>query len=338
MEIKTYAPVIIPTLNRFDHFRRLIESLARCTHANKTEVVIGLDYPPSEKYVEGYEKIKTYLPTITGFKKITVFTTVQNLGQGKNMKRCFDYVFQHYDRCICSEDDNEVSPCFLDYMNKALGIFKDDPKVVSVSGYNHREFYNQGKYKAYYTKDSCAWGVGFWQTKETTILNLLNDNNYFKSVVHSYFKSKKIVDIYPALYSMLDTMIKRNVSWGDVKRTTINILEGYYQIQPAISLVRNNGFDGSGEHCGIDENWGMQEISKELIFDFSEDIGPFDTDTNKKALYCQCLSKENRESDLYRIRQILYENTLPFYTEYKLFRHYVHITRIAICKKLGVIK
>ena len=53
-----YSPIIIPTLNRFTHFKNCVESLAACTNADKTELIIGLDYPPSEKYVDGWIKIK----------------------------------------------------------------------------------------------------------------------------------------------------------------------------------------------------------------------------------------------------------------------------------------
>lgn len=43
-----YSPVIIPTLNRYEHFRECLESLEHCVDADKTTVYIGLDYPPSE--------------------------------------------------------------------------------------------------------------------------------------------------------------------------------------------------------------------------------------------------------------------------------------------------
>ena len=57
-----YAPVVIPTLNRFEHFKQCLESLERCNNADKTEVYVALDYPPSDKYVEGGEKLmSTYL-------------------------------------------------------------------------------------------------------------------------------------------------------------------------------------------------------------------------------------------------------------------------------------
>ena len=129
----TYYPVYIPTLNRYTHFKRCVESLARNTHADKTELVIGLDYPPEEKYVEGYLKIKGYIPTINGFGKLTVFERGENYGASANSLALLEYVFTHYDAAIATEDDNEFSPCFLDFMNKALKAYKDDEKVVSIS-------------------------------------------------------------------------------------------------------------------------------------------------------------------------------------------------------------
>ena len=56
-----YAPVIIPTLNRYEHFKNCLESLEACVGADFTDVYVALDYPPSEKYVEGWKKIDIYL-------------------------------------------------------------------------------------------------------------------------------------------------------------------------------------------------------------------------------------------------------------------------------------
>lgn len=58
-----YYPICIPTLCRYEKFKECIESLAHNTIASKTDLIIGLDFPPSEKYREGYEKIKEYIPS-----------------------------------------------------------------------------------------------------------------------------------------------------------------------------------------------------------------------------------------------------------------------------------
>ena len=81
-----YAPVIIPTLCRYKHFKECLESLSKCKWAEETEVFIGLDYPAKESHRPGYEKIKSYLKEVGDmtFKKIHVFEREVNYGAGKN--------------------------------------------------------------------------------------------------------------------------------------------------------------------------------------------------------------------------------------------------------------
>ena len=52
-----YAPIYIPTLNRFGHLKKCLESLMANSWASKTDVFIALDFPPSEKYKEGWLKV-----------------------------------------------------------------------------------------------------------------------------------------------------------------------------------------------------------------------------------------------------------------------------------------
>lgn len=67
-----YAPILIPTMCRYNHFFRLIESLKVNTWAKYTDIYIGLDYPPSSKYEEGYKQICEYLDG--DFSEFTRFT------------------------------------------------------------------------------------------------------------------------------------------------------------------------------------------------------------------------------------------------------------------------
>lgn len=64
-----YAPVLIPTLNRYDHLRRCLESLSRCSWAEYTDVFVALDYPPEqnrEKYEDGWRQNRAYLRSLQG--------------------------------------------------------------------------------------------------------------------------------------------------------------------------------------------------------------------------------------------------------------------------------
>lgn len=78
MEIKNYAPVIIPTLCRDVHFKRCLESLEKCTAAEYTDVYVGLDYPAIEKHVEGWKKIDGYLNPKNTEEYATAIRAFQN--------------------------------------------------------------------------------------------------------------------------------------------------------------------------------------------------------------------------------------------------------------------
>ena len=76
-----YAPVIIPTLNRYEHFCKCLESLEICTGAEYTDVYMALDYPPSDKYVDGWKKVDAFLQEKeknNNFKSLIVYRRKEN--------------------------------------------------------------------------------------------------------------------------------------------------------------------------------------------------------------------------------------------------------------------
>ncbi len=259
MELIKFAPIIIPTLNRYNHFCRCIESLAGCTHAKETELIIGLDYPPSEKYEEGWKKICEYLPTITGFKKVTIHKRKNNFGAVENTKSLIKYVESISDRYIFSEDDNEFSPCFLDFMNKGLEYYKDNDKVLSISGFNQ---YHVSNASIVFTYDNSAWGLGRWRDK-------YNPCNADTQKAASSIKGIiKLFHYYPALLNSIISALRKGKIYGDANMSCYSIAHDCYQLRPSETLVRNWGHDGSGEHCGASDRFINMELPTNDVFSF----------------------------------------------------------------------
>lgn len=324
----TIYPVLIPTLNRYNHLVNCVESLSKCSLASQTELVIGVDYPPTEKYVDGYKQICNYIPNITGFGKVTFFYHKKNLGPVGNSTFLKNYCFSKYDALIYTEDDNVFAPNFLDFMNKTLNLFANDDRISSVSGYSPANIDSTSSYTAYLSKDNNAWGMGVWKNKEQRNANLLNDDQYFKSVLRSPLKGRKIIKTYPMLYLMLHIMVRDHENWGDAKRATMNIIENKFQLRPICSLVRNNGFDGSGVHCG-NSVVPQQDLNDNLWFDFSVDLK--ENQYVVKELYEQLLPKneEDRNKTLNRIYNTFLNNINPlkYYHIGRRFRNIFGIIR-----------
>ena len=165
-----YAPVIIPTLCRYEHFKRCIKSLAACTGANNTDIYIGLDFPLKDSHKEGYDKISNFLPQIKGFKNVFIIRHKTNKGPTENTRELLEIVKSKYEYYIYTEDDNEFSPNFLEYINEGLRKYISNPKIIAICGcveprcsYKCLDSYN---YNAYPIKGFNAWGVGIWFDKK----------------------------------------------------------------------------------------------------------------------------------------------------------------------------
>lgn len=266
-----YAPIIIPTLNRWKHLKRCVESLARCKQAAQTELIIGLDYPPSEKYVEGYNEMRDYLPTIKGFEKVTVLAANHNLGAVENIVKLRKYVQERgFDSFIFTEDDNEFSPNFLEYINKGLELYKNDEKIMAVCGYSYIDIGNDDTANNViaYRKFS-AWGVGQW-CKKVFAYEKYGGKAYLEQVLSSWKTSLRLWRIHPISVNDFLSMHFREQEYGDSMANAQLSLENKYCVFPKLSLVRNCGHDGSGEHCGTSLVFLNQEIDSSCTFVYDE--------------------------------------------------------------------
>ena len=268
MDSAIYAPVVIPTLNRFEHLRNCIESLKRCSGADQTEVIISLDYPPSEKYIEGYNKIKCYLPTIKGFKKVIVLETERNLGAVENCFKLYDYAKKiGYNRCIFTEDDNVFSPNFLEFINHGLNDYENNPSVMAICGFIHP---NVQRYSCnrFMGDIFSAWGVGMWFEKQFTYQKMGSDA-YLYAILKSWKKSIRLFRLRPRSLEGFLSMHFNKKFYGDVFKTAELLLENKWCIVPSVTKVRNCGHDGSGVNCGkiFSDMFINQEIDSEKHFE-----------------------------------------------------------------------
>jgi len=269
----TYAPVIIPTLSRYDTLKKCLESLNLNHDAEKTEVFISVDYPPAEKYKAGHDMICEYLDHSSfRFKQLHVIKQTENLGiindglkKYDNTSFLIDLVFKRFDRFILSEDDNVFSPGFLDYMNQGLEKFEDDPTVFSICGY--RFYYNlkfkENNFFRQHT-DFNGWGCGVWKKKISLALDL--DVSYLRRMVYNPFKVIKLwrVSNY-RVTTLCGFSKKKNFKKADHFFTIYMIDHNMTQIMPRKSLVRNIGWNNMGMHCsGFSEDVVSSHINQEI--------------------------------------------------------------------------
>lgn len=318
MDIKIYAPVIIPTLNRFDKFRKCLESLESCTGADKTDVYVSLDYPPSEKYVEGWKKIDSYLQlkeVHNNFRALTVIRRTHNYGlkgYRRNSKVLVDDIFKTYDRFIFSEDDNVFSPNFLEYMNKGLQIYENDCRVYAICGYKN-DFeckYRDNNHFANFCMVQ-AWGYGVWRNKYYTAEDTVTPA-YYKSILFNWKKCLKLYKYNPVWFGSLVKSAKstnRHLPLHDVNMSFYILNENMYAISPIVSKVRNLGYDGEATTTSLSRGKFLERakiennliIDKESTFEFTGDPFCFVEENSYNTTIWDQRWEENYKPSLLRI-------------------------------------
>lgn len=287
-----YAPIIIPTLCRHEHFKRLIESLQRNSWAKYTDVYVSIDFPPTEKYRKGWREICRYVDEgdFSAFASFNVVKQKENLGAGVNVGFLAKMVSERYDRWISSEDDNEFSPNFLEYMDKCLDEYEEDPDVIAVTGYSYpiRWDVAEGTTCLKQNINASMWGVGVWASKwsETgkyiwsgkTVANIgraIRENSY-KRMIDAALREYIIAAVQP--YKRLNRMLYCR---SDIGVRAYLAVDDKYFISPVVSKVRNHGFDGSGVYCQTIEseirgetadtyNYSKQPIDEGCSFEIVE--------------------------------------------------------------------
>ena len=273
-----YAPIYIVTLCRDRHFILGVESLKKNGWAKYTDVYIGLDFPAKESHWEGYRKICDYLDhgDFSTFASFHVIKRSRNIGSLANIDSTRDLLMKKYNRWIMAEDDIEFAPVFLEYMNKCLDYYENDPDVFAVNGYAYPVSYvhSEGSnvIKQYATVSE--WGIGYWKKKYLKALHKI-ENEYLRKrfryadqsgILDSMVKSRRYDYINYALSGNDDPLYTH---MADVSMGIYCNLTDKCVISPIISKTRNHGFDGTGLYCGKIEN-ATGKHSMDLDYAFQE--------------------------------------------------------------------
>jgi hypothetical protein len=250
-----YAPFLVKTLCRYELFKRCLESLSANGWARYTPVYVALDYPFKDEHWDGYNKIKEFLKGDFSFKELNIIERKTNFGPVENGKDAREQIFQKYDRIIISEDDNEFSPNFLEYIDKGLEKFENDESIYAICGFSlsasciKEEIDFQGNTFLRNGSFFNPWGVGIWknryqnrfQMKREHVLEYLKKQNIFKIV----FQTPK------NLRNAVLTVCLKTESSIDYATSIYLVVNNKKIIEPVTSKVKNLG---RGDKDGVTFN------------------------------------------------------------------------------------
>ena len=242
----SYAPILLFVYNRPEHTRRCIESLLKNSLASESNLFIYADGAKDSTQQEAVNEVRNYIRSIQGFKQITLMERSENWGLARNIINGVTTQVNRYGKVIVLEDDLVVAPYFLQFMNEALEVYKDEPRVGHIQACDFTQ--DTTLPDTFLIKWTGSWG---WATWDRAWKHFNPNGNELLQEL----EERKLTHVFDfngkyGFTRMLRRQIEgKNNSWA-IRWNASLFLKDILSLNVGRSLVQNEGFDGSGTNCG----------------------------------------------------------------------------------------
>jgi len=273
-----FSPIIIFVYNRLHHLDTLFNSLQKNDLFKKSKVLVFSDGAKNEIDKDKIDKVRELLKKRLIPQNSEIIENNVNLGLSRNVIGGLNKTFQIYDRAIILEDDLELSPFFLNYMNDALNLYETSENVASISGYMYPIEPKKFSNNYFFLKLIESWGWGTWKRAWNIFEN--DSLQLKKKIDEKQLANEFNFESGISYYKMLtDNINGLNDSWA-VRWYASTFLKNMNTLFPSKSFVKNIGVDDSGKHCSyttvydtlvnfdykkLEKNHSLESLSDRLV-------------------------------------------------------------------------
>jgi hypothetical protein len=245
-QIPVAAPIAIFAFNRVEHLRQTIKTLIACDGFQGRQITVFIDGPRDEADIPDVLRVRDLARELLP-AQARIHPRDENIGLASSIVLGVADILISSDRVIVIEDDLELSPAFLGYMDAALEKYRDDETVYQISGHIF-DTPELGEKEAVVLPLTTTWGWATWKRAWAAYdpaaegwHQLLSD----RKLRHRF----NLNDCYPFSWLMERQARGLSNSWG-IRWYWSVFRKGGVGIFPPKTMVRNHGQDGSGTHGG----------------------------------------------------------------------------------------
>lgn len=247
------SPVILFVYNRPLHLKETLQHLAAAAQSHQTDLIVYSDGPKSPAHERSVNDVRDLLSNskeLRAFNRVTIRTSQKNKGLQSSIRDGVTDVIAELGTAVVLEDDLAVASDFLVFMNEALERFEGEPVVANISGYSPiAKMPKHYKKDVYVASRNCSHGWATWRDRWQSI-------QWDAPGFAAFIRDPKLRREFNRYGSDQADRLMRQLKYG---AQSWAVLVSYWQfvsnlvtVYPAISRVKNLGFDGSGVHVARD--------------------------------------------------------------------------------------
>jgi hypothetical protein len=286
MENQLKTPVLFLIYRRPDTTKRVFEQIRK---AQPRQLFIAADGPKrgeEEKCKQAREEVMNNIDWICEVK--TLFRD-KNLGCKYAVSGAIDWFFQNVEEGIILEDDTLPNQSFFRFCEELLEKYRDDERIMHISGYNPFGKLTQSYYSYIFSKYPLIWGWATW--KRAWRLYDVNIKTFptFKKEdkIHSVFFSSEEKKYK---LKILTKLYNGEINTWDYQWDYCVFSNSGLSIIPTVNVVKNIGFLEDSTHTRIEDK-RIVDFEGEIVFPLTHQI--FTINNRKKDKYLfKCFIKK----------------------------------------------
>lgn len=253
------APIALFVFERPELTLKTLESLKKNELSKSSNLFVFADGPKPSFSAERLSRINETIEVVKSkkwCKEVSIIQSNSNKGLRASIISGVTKLCNEYGRVIVLEDDLELSPFFLNYMNDALEMYKDSNKVYHISG--HVFDVGEKLPQTFFHSVPHSWGWATWQSKWEKFNPGIELNYKEISPKKEEFNLEGSYNFFRQIKGNYDGTLN---TWAVFWYASIFLNKGIC-LTPGKTFVRNIGFGKNATHTKY-SNRGLLEI-KEL--------------------------------------------------------------------------
>jgi hypothetical protein len=246
-------PILFTVFNRPDTASIVFD---RIREIKPKQLFLAADGPRSNRVddIKSCEKVKEVISKVDWDCEVSTLFRKDNLGSGKAISEAITWFFSRVEMGIILEDDCLPDVSFFSFCKETLEYYKDENKVMHISGSNLQCGLERGVGSYYLSNLSTTWGWATWRRAwEKYSFDFFGDTDEeIAAVLHGTVLNRE--DVIHFMKEFHYTKTKFVDAWDYQWVYTLLKLGGIC-VTPQYNLVRNIGFNSQGTHTFTSPYW-----------------------------------------------------------------------------------
>ena len=244
--MKFETPILFLIFNRPDTTQQVFDVIKKIKH---NKLYIAADGPRENRdgEREKCEQTRNIIKQIDWECEIKTLFQDKNLGCKIGVSSAIDWFFENEEMGIIFEDDCLPDQSFFNFCQELLEKYKNDDRIMMISGDNFQNGIMRGNSSYYFSKNSHIWGWASWRKAWNKYdVNMSTHPDFKKNnQIKNIFKNIRIQEYW---ISIFDSVFSEKIDTWDYQWTYAIWANDGLSIIPNVNLISNIGFRDDATH------------------------------------------------------------------------------------------